>query len=203
MNTNQKIYVDDLSKEEATQTLKRVELVEMIKNFDKIAYSGVNFANVSYFTHEYGSRQVQGKKVLQKYVTTRITIGSEYKKKIQKLLDKQKMDITFVPEKMKGKFYPYGTHIPIVASERQPDFEMLVLNVEHHVVPSTIYFKDGNVIAYEEAVKQDLFMPSYFTEKNTIGQGLVDADADFFFLTLGFDKIVKFRLNGVLYKIVD
>ena len=185
--------------------IKRATLVEMFKNFKKeVAFTGCSFMHVTYFTNHADSRTVKGKKVLQKITRTCITVGSEYQKKVNKILEKkQNENPDFVAQEMKGKFRPYGYEIPIVAATSNPDFEMLCAIVENHTQPKSVLYHEGKIVSYAEAVALQLFTPAHFLPKQTTGRGRVDEENDFHFITLGFDKILKVNINKQVYKVVD
>lgn len=160
--------------------------------------------HVTYFTNHADSKTVNKKKVLQKITRTTITVGSEYQKKVNKILEKkQGENPDFVSQEMKGKFRPYGFEVPIVAATNNPDFEMLCAIVENHTKPKSVLFHNGEIISYEKAVALDLFTPAHYQPKPTTGRGRVDEENDFHFITLGFDKILKINLNKKIYKVVD
>jgi hypothetical protein len=103
---------------------------------------------------------------------------------------------------MKGKTYPFGYNVPIVENKAQE--KMLILVLEHNVVPFTILYHEGKPIDRKKAEEADMFAPAYFKPKEpTIGRGLIEAENDFKFLTVGIQRIIKIRLNGVVFKIVD
>ena len=193
--------------------ISRQALTEKFKNFSKeISWSGCSFMGLTYFTNEYGSRtktvtKEDGKKekkyALQKRVTVRITVGADYTKKINRLLEKQGEKANFEAKEPANFFYKYGYDCNIVASKSNPNSEMLLLMMEHNANPKTVYFKEGKEIEREDAIKQNLFTDSYFAEKTTVGRGTVDAEFDFYVRTLGIDKIEQITINGEVYVIED
>jgi len=201
MNTDQKIQVDEIKDAEPYVQINRNELVEMIKNWDKVAFSGVLFSNIQYFCDHSYSRVIQKKKVLQKLTTTRITMGGDYEKRINKILKKQEDEPNFVAEPMKGKEYVFGKKIPLVANKEGQ--LMVVMIVENHVVPHSIMYHNNEVISKEQAIAKDLLTPAYFTPKDTVGRGTVEPEFDFSFRTLGIMRILKIKIGGIVYKIVD
>ena len=85
--------------------ITKVEALRMFTNYKKeVSASGVAFSNITYLVDESKSKQANGKKLLQKMVTTNATIGSDYAKKVNKIANKkQGMEIDFVAQPMKGK----------------------------------------------------------------------------------------------------
>ena len=189
--------------------ISRDELRQKFIDFKKqISWSGVTFAFVEYITNEYGSKtktvtDANGKKTkeyaLQKRVLTQITVGSDYESKVQRIQKKQDEKPDFKAGELIGKFYKYGKAVPIVANTKNPEFEMLVMIFENHTKPKVELLCKGKEITEEDAIKQDLFTPSYFAEKTTAGRGEVNPEFDFAYRTLGFDKIVKLNIAGEEY----
>jgi len=182
---------------EKIEKISKEKLLNLLLNFEKeICFSGCSFAFVNYFTDESGSRTVNKEKVLQKSVTTQITVGSSYEKRINRDLVKQGEDDNFTAQQMSGK-----EHISslIVQATKNPDNKMLCCVVEHHIKPETKYFYKGNEISFEDAKAQDLFSPSFFTPKDTSGRGLMSVERDFHFFTLGLDKIRFLKVGGIKY----
>jgi len=182
------------------------QLENKFLNFKKeVSLTGVTFADVIYQNDVSGSRQVKGKKALQKVKQCRITLGADYTKKVQKIHTvKQGMESDFKANKMLGKSYTNGVENPVVHSDKKPSFRMLVMiceasNRKHN---KTTYLHNGQVITIEEATKLDLLQPSFFAEKTTAGRGSVSEENDFDYLTLGFDKINQITLNKTTYIVI-
>lgn len=182
------------------------QLENMFLNFKKeVSLTGVTFADVIYQNDVSGSRQVKGKKVMQKVKQCRITLGADYTKKVQKIHTvKQGMESDFKANKMLGKSYTNGVDNPVVHADKKPTFRMLVMiceasNRKHN---KTTYLHNGQIITIEEATKLDLLQPSFFAEKTTAGRGTVSEENDFDYLTLGFDKINQITLNKTTYIVI-
>lgn len=182
------------------------QLENMFLNFKKeVSLTGVTFADVIYQNDVSGSRQVKGKKALQKVKQCRITLGADYTKKVQKIHTvKQGMESDFKANKMLGKSYTNGVDNPVVHADKKPTFRMLVMiceasNRKHN---KTTYLHNGQIITIEEATKLDLLQPSFFAEKTTAGRGTVSEENDFDYLTLGFDKINQITLNKTTYIVI-
>jgi len=191
-----------------TLFISREELKEMFRNFNKnVSFSGVTFANVTYANDVSGSRTINKQKQLQKVTEAMITLGSDYENKVNRILENKQDEENpdFRAMKMKGKFYKYGKANPVVASEKNPDFEMLVMIVEakNRKHRKSVYFHNNKEITIEEAKEKDLLTPSFFNKKSTSGRGSVSEENDFDFNTLGFDKIQSIKLNKTLYLIED
>lgn len=183
--------------------ITQAELERMFLNFNKeVSLSGVTFANVIYKGDVSGSRTIEKKKALQKVTEVQITLGSSYEAKVQRLIVKQHADSSFEAGKMNGKSYTNGFQNPVVHADKNPDFKMLVMIVEHSTKRKSTYFRNGEVITIERATELDLLTPSFFTPKSTAGCGLVNEENDFDFNTLGFDKIIQITLNKTDYMII-
>ena len=56
----------------------------------------------------------------------------------------------------------------------------------------------------KKAEELQLFTPVYYKPKEpTVGRGRIEEENEFFFRTLGLSRILKIKINGKLYKIVD
>lgn len=188
-----------------TKHITQEQLENMMLNFSKeVSLTGVTFANVIYMNDVSGSRTINKKKALQKITEVRITLGSDYTKKVRRIeVEKQGSETSnFQAMKMNGKSYTNGFENPVVHADRNPDFRMLVMIVEHNVKRKTTYLYNGEPITIDEAVKLDLLTPSFFKPKQTAGCGRVNIENDFDFNTLGFDKIKQITMNGIDYVIV-
>ena len=182
------------------------QLENMFLNFKKeVSLTGVTFGDVIYQNDVSGSRQVGGKKTMQKVKQCRITLGTDYTKKVQKIHTvKQGMESDFKANKMLGKSYTNGVDNPVVHSDKNPSFRMLVMICEasNRKYNKTTYLHNGQIITIEEATKLDLLQPSFFAEKTTAGRGSVSEENDFDYLTLGFDKINQITLNKTTYIVI-
>lgn len=186
---------------EKIEKITRQRLFDMLLNFEKeVAFTGCAFGSISYKTDESESRTVNKKKVLQKQVETRITVGSAYEKRVNRSIEKQGEEANFTAQGMSGKYHISKLLCKAVKDETK---NYLCCVVEHDVVPKTQYFHEGQPISYETAVQMGLFMPSHFTEKKTAGRGYVAEEDNFHFFTLGIEKIQWIKFNGVKFQIED
>lgn len=188
--------------------ITRNELIDKFLDIKKeVAKTGVTFASITYKTDESQSRTKAGKKLLQKLVQTRITIGADYEKKVNRILEKkQGEEGDFQAQSMKGKHYVNGKSNPVVCASADPenrDKFMLVMMIENSTIPTVNYFHEGEPITKEEAIAKDLFAPAYFNDRTTAGRGEVDPENDFKIVTLGFNKIIQIKLGGVQYIVTD
>ncbi len=186
--------------------LSQAQLENMMLNFNKeVSLTGVTFADVIYKNDVSKSRQKGGKKVMQKIKECRITVGSDYQTKVQKVHTvKQGMESDFKANKMLGKSYTNGVENPVVHADKNPDFKMLVMVCEAHNRKhnKTTYLHNGEIITIDQAKEMDLLQPSFFDKKKTAGRGTVNEEHDFDYLTLGFDKIKQITLNKTDYIVV-
>lgn len=178
------------------KTIKPQELVEILRG-----YTGVVFASVTYLVDESKSRTVNGSKVLQKMVSTRITLNSIYERKVNRILEKKQGEMpTFTAEEMKGKYQVFPDCKCILKSEKTGEL-LLYGAIEHNARPHVTYFHNGKIITKEEAIKKDLFMPSAFAPKKTMGRGAVEEENDFALISPRLSSILSITLNGVRYRI--
>jgi hypothetical protein len=190
-------------------TIKHVtqeQLEGMFLNFNKeVSLSGVTFGDVIYQNDVSKSRQKGGKKVMQKVKECRITLGSDYETKVNKIHKvKQGMEGDFKANKMLGKSYVNGKENPVVRADKNPNFKMLVMICEAHNRKhnKTTYLHNGQIITLDEAKELNLLQPSFFDTKKTAGRGSVSEENDFDYLTLGFDKIKQITLNKTTYIVI-
>jgi len=190
-----------------TVKITREQLKELFRNFKKnVSLTGVTFAKVIYKNDVSGSVQVKGEKQLQKVTECIITMGAGYESKVKRIDEKQGTEESlFQARKLNGKFYKYGIENPVVASEKDPDFEMLVMIVEakQRKNRTSTYYHKGQEVTIEQAKEMNLLQPSFFSKKKTAGRGLVSEENDFDFLTLGFDKILTLTMNKTDYLVID
>lgn len=179
------------------KTINRSELKNILSKI-----RGVTFAHVVAFTDEYGSRQVKGKRMLQKLTFRNVTIGSDYTNRVNRRLEKQGEEADFVSEAMSGKSFVEGSKVLAYANKDNNKF-YLVCDQERTAKTRTIYFNEGKKISKEEAIEKNMFAPSFFAEKKTAGRGLVDEENNFFRMTIGLDNIIAIKLNKVEYIIED
>ncbi len=172
------------------------ELKNIFAREDKETFlNGVQFANIVYQCDESGSITRNKQKQLQKLVRTQITIGSSYEARVNRDLVKQGEDANFTAQSMSGQ-----TRINkyVSQSDKSGKFNLVAI-VEHHVTPKTIYFHDGMRIDKSKAIELGLFMPSHFAEGKTSGRGNMQTETDFSYFTLGFERILSIRMQGVKY----
>lgn len=179
------------------KTINRSELKEVLAKT-----KGVTFAHVVAFTDEYGSRVVKGQRQLQKLTFRNITIGSDYENRVNRRLDKQGEEADFESQEMAGKQFVEGSKVLAYAT-KNPTKMYLVCDQEKNAKTRTIFFHNGQKIAKDKAIEQNLFAPSYFAEKKTAGRGQVAEENNFFRLTIGIDNIIAIKINKVEYIIED
>lgn len=178
--------------------ITRNELIEKIREI-----KGTTFINLTYKTDESKSRTVKGKKALQKEVTLNVTLNANYEAKVNRIIEnKQDGEADFEAQEMKGKKLSFADCRSIVESVKSGS-KMLYCFREHNAKSQTTYFFEGCVIPFEKAKERDLFAPSFFAEKKTVGRGEVEAENDFSVFTVGIDKIKRITMKGTEYFIED
>jgi len=185
--------------------ITQLELERMFLNFNKeVSFSGVTFGNVIYKNDVSGSRTINKQKALQKITEVQITLGSDYTSKVQRIeVKKQGAESSdFEAQKMNGKSYANGIENPVVQADKNPDFKMLVMIVEHNTKRKSTYLHNGEIITIDQAKELDLLTPSFFTSRPSAGRGLVNEENNFDFNTLGFDKILQITINKVDYIVI-
>ena len=184
-------------KTEKIINLTKSKLIAELSEFKKnVSATGVAFGSIVYFVDESGSKQVGGKKVLQKLVRVKITLGAKYDNRINKDLVRNGEEGNFTAQSMSGKEYINGEGVVAIDTKTRTKL-YLVAVVENKSVPDTIYFHEGKRISKEDAIEKGLFMPSYFTPKTTMGRGNMSEEKDFHIINPNLDNIISLKLNGV------
>jgi len=183
--------------------ITKAQALAMFLNYQKeLSASGVAFSSMTYICDESKSKTKNGKKLLQKMVTTNATIGSDYAKKVNKILkDKQGQEINFEAQPMKGKEYvSQGNPICIDTKTRTKYY--LVYIVEHHTKPDSQLILNGKRVERSEVWNEEYITPAGLNPKpSTSGRGSVNEENDFYFRTLNFDNLLSFNMNGNCYLI--
>jgi len=191
--------------EKLTKIVKitKVKLIALLSEFRKnISNTGVAFGNVVYFVDESGAKTVDKKKVLQKLTRTTITLGAKYEGRINRDLVKQGEEANFTAQSMSGKEHLNAEGI--IAKDIKTGLKRyLVAVVENHTKPDTIYFHEGKRISKDKAIELNLFMPSYFAEKTTMGRGNMSEEKNFHIINPNVDNIISLTLNKTKFIIED
>lgn len=192
-----------MTKLEKIVKVTRQGLVNLLIDFRKnVTQTGVAFGNVVYHVDESGSRQIEGKKALQKITRVNITIGSKYEARVNRDLVKQGEEANFTAQSMSGK--EYVNEECILATDcKTKTKNYLVAVVENSTVPKTVYFHQNKRISKEKAIEMNLFAPSYFADKKTAGRGNVSEEKDFHIINPNVDNILSITLNKVKYVVED
>jgi len=185
-------------KSSSIKKISQVEAENLFLDYKKISASGVAFSNVTYFTDESKSKTKGGKKMLQKLVSLNATIGSDYAKKVNRILkNKQGQDIDFVAQPMKGKEYVNDGQ-PVVRATKDGNLQ-LVFIVENHTTPNSQLYKDGQPVNRKDVWNSDFITPAGLKPNTTSGRGLIREENDFKFRTVKFSNLRNFKIGGTLY----
>jgi hypothetical protein len=186
--------------------ISQEELENLMINFDKnVSMTGVTFANVIYKNDYSKSKTVNKVKLLQKITEVRITLGSDYAKKVNRIntVKQGAEESNFVAQKMKGKSYTNGFNNPVVHADKNPNKKMLVMIIENGVKHKTTYLHNNKVITIKQAEEMDLLTPAHYKPNvSSVGRGLIAEENSFKINTLGFDKILQITINKTDYIIV-
>jgi hypothetical protein len=86
--------------------ITRAQAVAMFEDYKNISASGVAFSSLSYLVDVNESKTVKGEKLLKKFIKINATIGSDYEKKVNRIVEnKQGEVINFVAQPQFGKEY--------------------------------------------------------------------------------------------------
>lgn len=182
--------------------ISTVEAINMFSNYKKqISASGVSFSNMTYLVDESKSKTVQGKKMLQKLVTTNATIGSDYAKKVNRILDKEGKEIVFESQPMRGKEY-VSLGNPVCTDTKTQTKKYLVFIVENHTKPQSQLILNGKEVKREDVWNENFITPAGLKPNAVAGRGTINEENNFFFRTLDFNNLISFNMNGNMYLIV-
>lgn len=168
-----------------------------------LSLTGVNFSNMTYFVGEGKSKTVKGQSVLNKLVNTNATIGSDYEKKVGRILDKENKEINFTSKPMNGKEY-VKLGKPVVTDTKTGTKFYLCFIVEGHTKPKTQLFLNGKKVDRADVWNSEYIKPSGLNSKPQVaGRGLIDEANNFHFRTLDFNNLRGFVMNKITYVIED
>lgn len=187
--------------------ITKAQAVAMFENYKNVSASGVAFSSLTYLVDVAESKTVKGKKLLKKLVKINATIGSDYAKKVNRIVEnKQGEVIDFVAQPMRGKEY-YIDGSPVVRDIKTQTKRYLVFIVENHTKPSArqLYIADGmQEVTKEQVWNSDYITPSGLLPKtHTSGRGAIDQENDFAFRTVDFNNVVGFKIGGTEYQVID
>ena len=187
--------------------ITKAQAVAMFEDYKNISASGVAFSSLSYLVDVSESKTVNGKKLLKKFVKLNATIGSDYEKKVNRIVEnKQGEVIDFVAQPQFGKEY-YIDGSPVVRDTKTQTKRYLVFIVENHTKVSDhkLYIAE----TMQEVTKEQVWNADYITPAGlnpkpyTSGRGAVDQENDFCFRTVDFDNLKGFAIGGTDYRIID
>jgi len=178
----------------AIETLTQDQFVSYLLNF-----KGATFAQLTYFVDESKSRTKQGRKLVQKMVTTNVTIGANYEAKVNRILEnKQGTEGTFEAQGMKGKI---ALSSALLQSEKDGEF-MLYATIENHAKRETVYYFEGEIKTVSELKLLDVLAPAFFAPSDTKGRGAIDKENDFALISPKLKNIISIKMNKIEYRIV-
>jgi len=178
------------------------EALQMFLNYKKeISATGVAFSNITYMCDEAKSKTVKGNKMLQKLVTTNATIGSDYAKKVNRILDKEGKEIVFEAQPMRGKEYVSSGN-PVCIDTKTRTKHYLVFIVEGHTVANSQLMLNGKMVDKSEVWNDTYITPAGLKpSEKTAGRGTINKENDFYFRTLDFRNLLGFNMNGNTYRV--
>lgn len=180
--------------------ISKDNLLNLLTEFRKnVSKTGAAFGSIVYFVDESKSKQVNGKKVLQKLKRTNITIGASYENRVNKLLTKEGEEANFTAQSMSGKEYVNEDRV-IATDTKTRTKHYLVADIEKHNKKGqvTIYFYQNKPISFEKAKELGLFTKAIESEQS-YGRGCVDAKDAPSIINPNVDSIISITLNKVKY----
>jgi len=184
--------------------ITRSQALSMFLNYNKeVSASGVAFSNLTYMVDEGKSKTVGGKKAIQKLVEVNATIGSDYEKKVNRIVDKEGKEIDFVAQPMNGKEYVSNGN-PVAKDTRTGEKRYLIFIVENHSKAQVRYFLNSNEVDKGTIWNDQYITPAGLNPKTyTSGRDSINKENDFAFRTLDFKNLKAFNMNGNAYIVID
>jgi hypothetical protein len=185
------------------ELITRPSAISMFINYEKeLSASGVAFSNLTYIVDESKSKTKQGKKLLQKKVDTNATIGSDYGKKVGRILDKEGKEIEFTPQARNG-MRRIGNSPVCVDTATESKFYLDFI-VERHTNPQVQLILNGKAVERKEVWNEEYITPAGLNPKPQVaGRGLINEEHNFHFRSLNFNNLISFNMNGKCYLITD
>ena len=179
-----------------TTEIKRISVKELANLLTNITKS--TFCSLTYIVDDNRSKQVKGKKQVQKMVFCKsVALNHNYQNKVNNLNG----TTDFIAQPLKGKFRVCST---LLGNEKTNELMIdgKILNTAKTEILG--YFHNGNEITELEAIAMELWTNSYFnpTEKITMGRGSVSIEDDFYIINTYLKSIVSIKLEGTFYEIV-
>lgn len=170
------------------------EFVKMVR-----LWKGTKGFEITYFVDEGKSKTVNGKKLIQKLVTVVGIAGVNYQKRVNTLLKKLGLIADFVAYANNGVEQAFEDSAILLKNKKGE--LMFRCHINSNVKPKTTYFYKGLEISLEEAVKADLFTPSFF-QKKSVGRGAVVGEKAFKVMQPFLKNIIRMRVNGETYELI-
>jgi hypothetical protein len=187
--------------------ITKAQAVTMFEDYKNVSASGVAFSSLTYLVDVAESKTVKGEKLLKKLIKINATIGSDYEKKVNRIVEnKQGEVINFVAQPQFGKEY-YIEGSPVVKDTKTGTKRYLVFIVENHTKPSARQLFIASTM--QEVEKEQVWNSEYITPAglnptpSTSGRGAVDQENDFAFRTVDFNNLKGFVMGGTDYRIID
>jgi hypothetical protein len=187
--------------------ITKAQAVTMFEDYKNVSASGVAFSSLTYLVDVAESKTVKGEKLLKKLIKINATIGSDYEKKVNRIVEnKQGEVINFVAQPQFGKEY-YIEGSPVVKDTKTGTKRYLVFIVENHTKPSARQLFIASTM--QEVEKEQVWNSEYITPAglnptpSTSGRGAVDQENDFAFRTVDFNNLKGFVIGGIDYRIID
>jgi hypothetical protein len=194
--------------------MKTINIDQLANLLTETAKKGVTFGSVLYYVDESGARTANKAKVCKKLTFTPITLGSDYTRKIEKILKTKQgasEEYEFEAKKMSGRSLLCST---LVQSDRSGVLGIygIVENHNKNKVRSKLFYngkmydrKELEALHHQLISKGEkgIFMPSYFKPKATKGQGEVKQENEFGIVTTHLKNIRKIKLGKDIYRVRD
>ncbi len=187
--------------------ITKAQAVAMFEGYKTLSASGVSFSSLTYLVDVAESKTVSGEKLLKKLIKINATIGSDYEKKVNRIVEnKQGEVINFVAQPQFGKDY-YIEGAPVVMDTKTGTKRYLVFIVENHTTPSARQLYIASTM--QEVTKEQVWNSDYITpaglkpKVEKVGRGAVDEKNAFAFRTVDFNNLKGFVIGGTDYRIID
>ena len=155
--------------------------------------------NIIYIVDDSRSKQIKGKKQVQKMVQiTHCYLNHDYTNKVKNLTGND----NFVAEPLRGKTRICGT---LLKSDGTQELMIDGKVLKTKTAKVLCYFHEGKEISEAEAIALDLWADSYYkpNEKNTKGRGTVSEANDFNIINTYLSRIYRIKLQKQWYEVVN
>jgi hypothetical protein len=136
------------------KSITRTQFVEMM-----LGAKGTTFSGLTYHCDESKSRTKGGRKMLQKIVDTTATLNSVYKAKIDRILAKNGIAISWTPNPITGREFIEGENRCIVVSKKSGELQLAFVQEKHTKTKSQLLL-NGQPVERADVWNENYIQPA-------------------------------------------